>query len=71
VTREGDSEDYSDVEVMEFFTKTFKYLTKNKKRFPGKSSGSKGSGYKDKKDDQKGCFNCKKHAHFISDCLEL
>ncbi|KEH22038.1 transmembrane protein, putative [Medicago truncatula] len=36
-----------------------------------KSNRSKGSGYKDKKDDRKGCFNCKKLVHFISDCPEL
>jgi hypothetical protein len=30
-----------------------------------------GSGYKDKKDDQKGCFNCKKPDHFIAYCSKL
>jgi len=45
-------------------------LTK-KKWFPSKRSGSKRSGYKDKKDDQKGFFNCKKHGYFKADYLEM
>jgi len=32
---------------------------------------SKGSSYKDKKDDHKGYFNCKKLGHFICDFPEL
>jgi hypothetical protein len=33
---------------------------------------SRGSGYKgSRKEDQKGCFNCKKHGHFIADCPDL
>lgn len=39
-------------------TKRFQYLIK-KKRFSDRSNGPKGSGYRDKKCDQKGCFNCK------------
>jgi len=33
---------------------------------------SRRSGYKSfKKEDQKGCFNCKKPRHFIVDCPDL
>jgi len=33
---------------------------------------SRRSGYKgSRKQDQKGCFNCKKHGHFIADCPDL
>ncbi|MCI83434.1 serine/threonine protein kinase SRPK1, partial [Trifolium medium] len=28
-------------------------------------------GYKDKKDDQKNCFNYRKPGHFIADCPDL
>jgi len=34
-------------------------------------SGSKWSSYKDKKDNQKGCFNCKKPGHLIAYCPDL
>jgi hypothetical protein len=46
----GFNNDSSD-EDMTHFTESFHYLTK-KKRFPGISSGSKGSGFKRKKEDQ-------------------
>lgn len=64
----GDYEDGSDAEEMAFMTKRFQYLIK-KKRFSDRSSGPKGSGYRDKKYDQKGCFNCKKYGHFTADML--
>jgi hypothetical protein len=40
----------SSVEDMTYFTERFHYLTK-KKRFPGRSNGSQGSGFKRKKED--------------------
>ncbi|MCH92043.1 serine/threonine protein kinase SRPK1, partial [Trifolium medium] len=36
-----------------------------------RSNGSRNSGYKDKNDDQKNCFHCKKPGHFIADCPEM
>jgi len=56
-------------EDMTYFTERFHYLTK--KKFPGRSSGSKGTGFKSKKVDQKVCFNSKKLGHFINVCPEL
>jgi len=40
------------------------YLAKKNKKFLSRRSGYKGS----RKEDQKGCFNCKKPEHFIVDC---
>ncbi|KAI5411334.1 hypothetical protein KIW84_056432 [Lathyrus oleraceus] len=63
---EGSEEDSNDVE-MDFIIKRFQYLAKKNKRFFGRSSGFRGSSSREKKDDQKGCFNCKKPDHFIAD----
>ncbi|KAI5389784.1 hypothetical protein KIW84_075186 [Lathyrus oleraceus] len=41
-----------------------------KKKFSGRSSGFRGSSSRDNKDDQKGCFKCKKSDHFIVECPE-
>lgn len=65
------SEDDSDNEDMAFIIKRFQYLAKKNKRFYGKTSVFRGSSSKEKKDDQKGCFNYKKHGHFIADCPEV
>lgn len=46
------------------------YLTK-KKSFSSWSSDSIGTGFKNKKENQNGCFDCKKSGHFIVDCPEL
>ncbi|CAI8586211.1 unnamed protein product [Vicia faba] len=43
-------------------------LAKRNKRFFGRSSGFRGSSSRDKGDDQKSCFNCKKSGHFTDDC---
>jgi hypothetical protein len=67
---DGYSEDDSSLEKMADLTKILYYLTK-KIRFQGKRSGSKGSSYKNRKEEHKGCFHCKKLGHFIVDCLEL
>jgi len=43
------------------------YLARKNRKFLSKNGGYKSS----KKEDQKGCFNCKKHGHFIVECLDL
>jgi len=43
------------------------YLAKMNKKFLSRRSGYKGS----RKEDQKGCFNCKKLGYFIADCPDL
>jgi len=43
------------------------YLARKNKKFLSKRGGYKSS----KKEDQKGCFNCKKPRHFIDDCPDL
>ena len=43
------------------------YLAKKNKKLLSKRSSYKGS----RKEDQKGCFNCKKPGRFIADCPDL
>jgi len=43
------------------------YLAKKNKKFLSKRGGYKIF----KKEDQKGCFNCKKPGHFIAECPDL
>jgi len=43
------------------------YLAKKNKKLLSRRSGYKGS----RKEDQKGCFNCKNPGHFIADCPDL
>ncbi|MCI45230.1 serine/threonine protein kinase SRPK1, partial [Trifolium medium] len=56
-----------ELEYEEEETRKFQQWAKmNRKNF--KSNGSRNSGYKDKKEDQKNCFYCKTPEHFIVDC---
>ena len=43
------------------------YLARKNRKFLSKKGGYKSS----KKEDQNGCFNCKKPGHFIADCPHL
>ncbi|XP_039683849.1 uncharacterized protein [Medicago truncatula] len=52
---------------MAMLSNKLEYLPKNNRKFPRKKGGYKNS----KKEDHKGCFNCKKPGHFIGDCLDL
>ena len=61
----GDSdEDPVVVGKMAMLSNKLQYLGRKKKKFLSIRGGYKGS----KKEDQKGCFNCKKPRHFIVDC---
>jgi len=60
-------EDPAVVEKMDMLSNKLQYLARKNKRFLRRRSGFKGS----KKEDQKGCFNCKKPGHFIVDCPDL
>ena len=63
----GSNEDPTVVEKMAILSNKLRYLARKNKKFLSRSSGSKGS----RKEDQKGCFDCKKPGHFIADCLDL
>ncbi|XP_050919062.1 uncharacterized protein LOC127136559 [Lathyrus oleraceus] len=65
------SEEFIDDEEMAFIIKIFLYMAKKNKIFFGISSGFIGSRSRENKDDNNGCFNCKKFGHFISDYLEV
>ena len=56
---DGDS-DEDPAEIMAMLSNRLQYLGKN---FLSRRRGYKGS----RKEDQKGCFNCKKPGHFIAD----
>jgi len=63
---DGDSdEDLAKMIVM--LSNRLQYLAKKNKKFLSRRSGYKGS----RKEDQNGCFNCKKPRHFIVDCPDL
>jgi len=62
----GDS-DEDLAEKMAMLSNRLQYLAKKSKKFLSRRSGYKGS----KKDDQKGCFKCKKPGHFIVGCPDL
>jgi len=63
---DGDS-DEDPTEKMAMLSNKLEYLARNNRKFLSKRDGYKSF----KKEDQKGCFNCKKHGHFIVDCLDL
>jgi len=54
-------------EMMAKLSNRLQYLAKKNKKFLSRRNGYKGS----RKEDQKGCFNCKKPGHFIADCPNL
>jgi hypothetical protein len=59
---DGDS-DEDPTEKMAMLSNKLEYLARKNNKFMSKRSGSKSS----KKEDKKGCFNCKKPGHFIAD----
>jgi len=63
----GSDEDPVVVEKMAMLFNKLQYLSRKNKKFLSRSSGYKGS----RKEDQKGCFNCKKPGHFLAECPDL
>jgi len=63
---DGDS-DEDPVEMMVMLSNKLQYLANKNKKFLSRRNIYKGS----RKEDQKGCFNCKKLEHFIADCPDL
>ena len=52
---------------MAMLTNRLQYLAKKNKKFMSRGSSHKSS----RKEEQKGCFNCKKTGHFICECPDL
>jgi len=63
---DGDS-DEDPTEKMAMFSNKLEYMAKKNRKFLSKRGGYKSL----KKEDQKGCFNCKKPRHFITECPNL
>jgi len=63
---DGDS-DEDPTKKMAMISNKLEYLAKKNRKFLSRRGGYKSS----KKEDQKGCFNCKKPGHFIADFLDL
>jgi len=63
---DGDS-DEDLTEKMVMLSNKLEYLAKKNMKFLSKRGGYKSL----KKEDQKGCFNCKKPGHFIAECPDL
>ena len=52
---------------MAMLSNKLEYLARKNRKFLSKKGGYKSS----KKEDHKGCFNCKKTGHFIAECPDL
>jgi len=63
---DGDS-DEDPIEKMAMLSNKLEYLAKKNRKFLSKRGGYKSF----KKEDQKGCFNCKKPGYFIAECPDL
>jgi len=63
---DGDS-DEDPTEKMAMLSNKLEYLARKNRKFLSKKGGYKSS----TKEDQKGCFNCKKTGHFIVECPDL
>jgi len=59
--------DEDPAEKMAILSSKLQYLAKKNRKFLSR----RGCYISSKKEDQKGCFNCKKPGHFIVDCPDL
>jgi len=66
-TSEDSDEDPEIVKEMAMLSNRLQYLAKKNKKFTSKGSSQKSS----RREEQKGCFNCKKTGHFIAECPDL
>jgi len=66
-TSEDSGEDPAVVQEMAMLSNRLQYLAKKNKKFMSRGSSHKSS----RREEHKGCFNCKKTGHFISDCPDL
>jgi len=65
-TSEDSDEDPETVQKMAMLSNKLQYLAKKNKKFLSRSSSHKSS-----RREEKGCFNCKKTGHFITECPDL
>ena len=66
-TYEDSDEDPEIIQKMAMLSNRLQYLAKKNKKFMRRGSSHKSS----RKEEQKGCFNCKKTGHFIAECPDL
>jgi len=66
-TSEDSDEDPEIIPKMAMLSNRLQYLAKKNKKFMSRGSSHKSS----RKEEHKGCFNCKKTGHFIADCPDL
>jgi len=66
-TSEDFDEDPEIVKEMAMLSNRLQYISKKNKKFMSRGSSHKSS----RKEEHKGCFNCKKTGHFITECPDL
>ena len=64
---QSSSDSEPDAAEMAILSNRIQYLAKKNRKFLARRSNSRSS----RKEDQKGCFNCKKLGHFIAECPDL
>ena len=64
---QSSSDSEPDAAEMAMLSNRLQYLAKKNRKFLSRRGNSRSS----RKEDQKGCFNCKKPGHFIAECPDL